>query len=79
MKRTHIVMLVAIAFSTSSYVDAYFDISKNIEIFTTVFRQVNTYYVDEITPSDVMEQGIYSMLNNLDPYTVYYPEGMVGL
>ncbi len=57
--------------------EKYFDIAKNLDIFATLFKEVNTYYVDEITPSDVMEQGIYSMLNNLDPYTVYYPEDKI--
>lgn len=57
--------------------EKYFDIAKNLDIFATLFKEVNTYYVDEITPSEVMEQGIYSMLNNLDPYTVYYPEDKI--
>jgi carboxyl-terminal processing protease len=57
--------------------EKYFDIAKNLDIFATLFKEVNTYYVDEITPSEIMEQGIFSMLNNLDPYTVYYPEDKI--
>jgi carboxyl-terminal processing protease len=57
--------------------EKYFEIAKNLDIFATLFKEVNTYYVDEVNPSDVMEQGIYSMLNNLDPYTVYYPEDKI--
>ncbi len=57
--------------------EKYFEIAKNLDIFATLFKEVNTYYVDEVSPNDVMEQGIYSMLNNLDPYTVYYPEDKI--
>lgn len=57
--------------------EKYFEIAKNLDIFATLFKEVNTYYVDDVNPSDVMEQGIYSMLNNLDPYTVYYPEDKI--
>jgi carboxyl-terminal processing protease len=38
---------IGLGLFSSSYVDDYFEISKNLEIFTTVFRQVNAYYVDE--------------------------------
>ena len=58
----------------SSFVDNYFDISKNLEIFSSVFRQVNAYYVDETKPGDLAKKGIDAMLKNLDPYTNYIPE-----
>jgi carboxyl-terminal processing protease len=73
------ISLVAIAisislFSAYSFTDSYFEISKNLDIFATLFREVNTYYVDETKPGDMMKKAIDSMLDNLDPYTNYIPE-----
>lgn len=58
----------------SSFRDDYFEISKNLDIFATLFREVNLYYVDEIKPGDLMKTGIDAMLESLDPYTNYIPE-----
>ncbi|MFN5629583.1 MAG: S41 family peptidase [Bacteroidota bacterium] len=73
------ITLVAIAISASlftaySFTDSYFEISKNLDIFATLFREVNTYYVDETKPGDMMKKAIDSMLDDLDPYTNYIPE-----
>jgi carboxyl-terminal processing protease len=68
---------IGVAFFTSSYVDDYFAISKNLEIFTAVFKQVNTYYVDETKPGELAKTGIDAMLKNLDPYTTYIPESEI--
>jgi len=68
---------IALALFSSSYVDDYFDISKNLEIFTSVFRQVNAYYVDETKPGELAKTGIDAMLKNLDPYTTYIPESEI--
>lgn len=54
--------------------DPYFQIAKNIDIFTNLYKQVNMYYVDETTPGSLMKSAIDAMLKSLDPYTVYYPE-----
>jgi carboxyl-terminal processing protease len=51
-----------------------FRIAKNLDIFFTLFRELNTFYVDEIDPDKAIKTGIDNMLRNLDPYTVYYPE-----
>ena len=51
-----------------------FRIAKNLDIFLTLFRELNTFYVDEINPDRVIKSGIDNMLKTLDPYTVYYPE-----
>jgi carboxyl-terminal processing protease len=51
-----------------------FRIAKNLDIFFTLFRELNTFYVDEINPDKVIKTSIDNMLRNLDPYTVYYPE-----
>jgi carboxyl-terminal processing protease len=52
----------------------YFEISKNLDVFVTLYKEVNTYYVDDTKPGEMMKTGIDAMLNSLDPYTVYYPE-----
>ncbi|MCX6352813.1 MAG: S41 family peptidase [Bacteroidetes bacterium] len=57
--------------------DNYFQISKNIEIFSSVYKEVNTYYVDEIEASKLMRTGIDAMLKSLDPYTNYISESEV--
>ena len=51
-----------------------FRIAKNLDIFFSLFRELNTFYVDEIDPDKVIKSGMDNMLKTLDPYTVYYPE-----
>lgn len=51
-----------------------FRIAKNLDIFLSLFRELNTFYVDEINPDRMIKSGIDNMLKTLDPYTVYYPE-----
>lgn len=61
-------------FVGTSFKDDFFEIAKQIEIFTTLFKAVNTNYVDETNPADLMDKAIKSMLASLDPYTVYFNE-----
>lgn len=51
-----------------------FKIAKNLDIFFSLFRELNTFYVDEVNPDKVVKAGIDGMLESLDPYTVYYSE-----
>lgn len=69
-----ILPLAAITLFTTSYVDSYFEISKNLDIFITLFKELHLYYVDETQPGQLMEEGIKGMLESLDPYTNYIPE-----
>lgn len=62
------------AFSGLAFRDDFFEISKNLDIFATLFREVNLYYVDEVKPGDLMKTGIDAMLESLDPYTNFIPE-----
>ena len=62
---------------SSAAVVKYFDVSKNLEVFTTLYKELNLYYVDETNPGDLMKTGIDAMLKSLDPYTVYYPESRI--
>lgn len=55
----------------SKEAEKYFEIAKNLEIFATLFRELNSYYVDEIEPGKLMEVAIEEMLATLDPYTNY--------
>lgn len=54
--------------------DKYFEILKNLDIFATLYKEVNNNYVDDLNPNALMKVGIESMLETLDPYTVYYSE-----
>ena len=54
-----------------------FEISKNLEILTSLYKELNTNYVDGVNPSDLMKTGIDAMLDKLDPYTVYIPESEI--
>ncbi len=67
-----LIFTAVFAFTTAN--DRYFEIAKNLDIFATLFKEVNTYYVDEITPAKMMKKGIDEMLESLDPYTNYIPE-----
>ncbi|MBK9457372.1 MAG: S41 family peptidase [Bacteroidetes bacterium] len=51
-----------------------FEIGKNIDIFTSVYKELNTYYVDDVDPNKLMRTGIDAMLESLDPYTNYISE-----
>lgn len=52
----------------------YFEISKNLDIFNSIYRELNMSYVDDTRPGKLMKTGIDAMLNSLDPYTVYFTE-----
>ncbi len=69
-----VIPLALLSLLTSSYVDSYFEISKNLDIFVTLFKELNLYYVDETQPGKLVENGIDGMLQSLDPYTTYIPE-----
>ncbi|MFV8371696.1 S41 family peptidase [Flavobacterium sp. LB2P74] len=75
-KKKFIIPLVASAFLFigASFKDDFFEIAKQIEIFTTLFKELNRNYVDETNPGELMDKAIKGMLANLDPYTVYFNE-----
>jgi len=54
--------------------DRFFEIAKNLDIYATVFKELNTYYVDEVDAKKSVETSIEAILKSFDPYTVYYPE-----
>src|SRR5437868_1855264 len=69
-----VIAIATVSFISFSFVDTYFEISKNLDIFSTLFREVNMFYVDETDPGKMMKKGIDAMLESLDPYTNYIPE-----
>ena len=55
----------------------FFEISKNLEVFTNLYKELNTYYVDDVDPAILMRVGIDAMVKSLDPYTNYISEAQV--
>jgi len=68
------VVLAGIFIGTVSFKSDFFEIAKQIEIFTTLFKEINMNYVDETNPAQLMDSAIKSMLTDLDPYTNYWNE-----
>ncbi|OYX28086.1 MAG: peptidase S41 [Flavobacteriales bacterium 32-35-8] len=68
------VLAVIVFFSTTSFKNDFFEIAKQLEIFTTLFKELNMNYVDETNPGDLMDKAIKSMLADLDPYTNFMNE-----
>jgi len=72
-----VALLLFVGLFSFRFNDRYFEIAKNLDIFATLFKEINTYYVDEVSPSMLMESAIENMLAGLDPYTNYIPEDQI--
>lgn len=68
-------LITGLSFTEPS--ERYFEIAKNLDIFASLFKEVNALYVDEVNPNRLVRTGIDAMLNSLDPYTNYIPEDEV--
>lgn len=79
MKKKIVIPIIAVGifFTTVSFKSDFFEIAKQIEIFTTLFKELNMNYVDENTPATLMDNAIKGMLEDLDPYTMYWNEQAV--
>ena len=67
--------IIALVFiSTTAYKTDYFEIAKQLDIFTSLFKEVNMNYVDETNPAALMQESVKQMLKDLDPYTTYMNE-----
>lgn len=74
-KKIVLVAAIAIAsFLSFGFVDNFFEISKNLDIFSTLYKELNILYVDETDSGELMKTAIDAMLKSLDPYTTYIPE-----
>jgi carboxyl-terminal processing protease len=69
-----ILLICIISFGFFAFNDKDFKIAKNLDIFVTLFREIDLYYVDEKDPEDLINSSIQGMLESLDPYTTYIPE-----
>lgn len=79
-KKYIIILLLALTFSGYSQEEAneeFFEISKNLTIFSEVYKNINLYFVDETNPGELMKTGIDAMLKSLDPYTNYIAESNI--
>ncbi len=76
MKKKIIIPIIAIliGIGSVSFKSDFFEIAKQIEIFTDLFKELNMNYVDETNPADLMDSAIEGMLADLDPYTIYWTE-----
>ena len=73
-KRFLIPVLALVVFSTTAFKNDFFEIAKQLEIFTSLYKELNMNYVDETNPGDLMDTAIKSMLTELDPYTQFMNE-----
>ncbi|MBW6482050.1 MAG: S41 family peptidase [Vicingaceae bacterium] len=76
-KQILIVSIALTGFFSLGFADSYFEISKNLDIFATLFRELNIYYVDGTEPGELIKTGIDAILESLDPYTNYIPESNI--
>jgi carboxyl-terminal processing protease len=76
IRRRVLVPIIALTFLAvgSSFKSDFFEIAKQIEIFTTLFKELNMNYVDETNPAELMDTAIKNMLEDLDPYTKFLNE-----
>ena len=67
-------LLIVVSFAFREPAEKYFEVAKSLDIFATLFKEVNAYYVDDVDPEKLVRKGIDAMLASLDPYTDYISE-----
>jgi len=72
-----LVITIVVGIASTIPNNRYFEIAKNIDIFTSVYKEANHYYVDEVNPNTLMRSGIDAMLSSLDPYTNFISENEI--
>ena len=72
--KTILVVVAATMFLSYSFKSNFFEVAKQIEIYNSLFKELNMYYVDEINPADLTDRAIKNTLKDLDPYTNFYNE-----
>ncbi|MCL2682389.1 MAG: S41 family peptidase [Bacteroidales bacterium] len=73
----YFLLIVKIAGFSQNQNDKTFEVLKNLEIFSTTYKQLHLHYVDETQPGKLIKTAIDAMLQSLDPYTVYIPEANI--
>jgi len=69
-----LILVVGIIFVSFSFQSKFFEVAKQLEIYTTLFKELNMYYVNEINPAELTTRALKNTLKDLDPYTNYYNE-----
>ena len=69
-----VISVITTSLISFSFVDNDFEIAKNLDIFATLYRELNNNYVDDIKPGELIKTGIDAMLESLDPYTTFISE-----
>ncbi|MEQ6125071.1 S41 family peptidase [Pseudotenacibaculum sp. MALMAid0570] len=69
-----IILLIGVVLTTYSFKSKFFEVAKQLEIYTTLYKELNMYYVNEINPAEFTDKAIKNTLKDLDPYTNYYDE-----
>lgn len=80
MKKVKTILLcatLAVTALTLAFKEDLFQVSKNLDVFASLYKEININYVDETNPSELMKHGIDAMLGSLDPYTEYVPESEI--
>ena len=77
MVTTSVILMLTLTSPLKAQTSSDFEISKNLEILTSLYKELNTNYVDGANPSELMKTGIDAMLDKLDPYTVFIPESEI--
>ncbi|WP_316786147.1 S41 family peptidase [Pedobacter frigiditerrae] len=77
IKISVLLMVTCFAIITVAFKEDLFLISKNLDIFASLYKEININYVEETNPGDLMKTGIDAMLEGLDPYTEYIPESEI--
>jgi carboxyl-terminal processing protease len=71
-KKTVLILLLATIFLSFSFKSKFFEVAKQIEIYNTLFKELNMYYVEEINPAELTNKAIKNTLKDLDPYTNFF-------
>lgn len=70
-------LIILLLFTAFSFSDRFFKITQSMSIFSSLYKEVNAFYVDETNPNKLMKTGIDAMLASLDPYTNYISEDRI--
>lgn len=73
-KKYLLITIVGVSILSFSFKSKFFEVAKQIEIYNSLFKELNMYYVDEINPADLTDRVIKNTLKDLDPYTNFYNE-----
>ena len=76
-KQTLLALTIAAILLSFSFKSNFFEVAKQLEIYTTLFKELNLYYIDEINPAEFTNKAIKNTLKELDPYTNYFDEQWV--